>query len=1408
MATDKVSNRQATPTSGQATTLVDVTAPSSSVTALPSFSSASFTVSWSGSDGANGSGIASYSVYVSDNGSSFSLLLGNTTKTSTSFTGQDGHTYGFYSIATDKAGNTQPTPSAAQTTTTVDAQLPTSGLNALPPFTNSPSFTISYTASPAGNLAEVDIYVKGPTDSSYTKAHAFTGSGLGSGSFIYNASEGDGSYAFYSVATDKIGNSESTNSAQTSTLLDTAKPTSSATSQQHSNNTTFTVNYTASDPGSSASGLAEVDVYARGPSDSGYILAHAFTGASLSSGSFSYNASEGDGSYAFYSVATDKAGNVQATPSSANTTTLLDTAKPTSSASSSQYSNNTTFTVSYTASDPGSSPSGLAEVDVFAKGPSDSGYILAHAFTGASLSSGNFSYNANEGDGSYAFYSVATDKAGNVQATPSVANTSTLLDTARPTSSASSPTYRNNTTFTVGYTASDFGSSASGLAEVDVYVKGPSDSIYSLAHAFTGSNLGSGSFSYNGNEGDGNYSFYTIATDKAGNVQATPSIPNTITLLDTARPSSSASSSQYSSSTTFTVSYTANDPGISASGVAEVDVYVKGPKPTDSYILAHAFTGTNLSGGNFSYNANEGDGSYAFYSIATDNAGNVQSTPGVANTASLLDTATPTSTASSPQYSNSTTFTVSYTANDPGSSASGLSEVDVYVKGPNDNGYILAHAFTGSSLSTGNFSYNANEGDGAYAFYSIAIDKADNIQAAPSIANTSTLLDSAKPTFSISSPPYSDSKIFTVSYMASDPGSNPSGLAEVDIYVKGPSDSGSILAHVFTGSSLSTGSFSYTASEGDGSYSFYGVATDKAGNTLNASNAQTSTLVDTVKPISVASSPTASTSSTFTVSYTASDPGSSASGLAEVDLYVKGPSDSVYNLAHVFTGSSLSTGSFSYTASEGDGSYAFYTNAKDNAGNAETNNSAQTSTLVDTTPPTSSASSPPYSNNTTFTVSYNASDSGSGLAEVDVFVKGPIDSGYSLAHAFTGFSLSTGNFGYNAHEGDGAYAFYSIAIDKDGNVQPTPTVPNTSTLLDTAAPTSSASSPQYSNSKTFTVGYTASDPGSNPSGVSEVDVYVKGPTDSSYIKTHAFTGASLSSGNFIYIASEGDGNYGCYTIATDKAGNVQTTPSTPNTSTLLDTATPTSSASSPQYSNSTTFTVSYTASDPGSSASGLTKVDLYVKGPTDGVFSPASSSTGSSLGSGNFSFKANEGDGSYAFYTIATDKAGNVQLTPSVAQTVTLVDTTPPTSIVSSPTTSNSTTFTVSYTASDPGSNPSGVGEVDVFVKGPSDVSYTKTHAFTGSSLSSGNFIYIASEGDGNYAFYSIATDKAGNVQATPSCASVDHPCPDRHSPGGDHAAAEQRHGRRRVRSDCRGRELQQRCRSLLRRQRDAYREQ
>jgi hypothetical protein len=99
--------------------------PTSSVHALPTFSSPSFTVSWSGQDNPGGSGVAAYDIYVSDNGGSFVPFLIGTANTSAVFNGQRGHQYGFYSVATDGIGNREAPPAQAEATTAVPSQVGT-----------------------------------------------------------------------------------------------------------------------------------------------------------------------------------------------------------------------------------------------------------------------------------------------------------------------------------------------------------------------------------------------------------------------------------------------------------------------------------------------------------------------------------------------------------------------------------------------------------------------------------------------------------------------------------------------------------------------------------------------------------------------------------------------------------------------------------------------------------------------------------------------------------------------------------------------------------------------------------------------------------------------------------------------------------------------------------------------------------------------------------------------------------------------------------------------------------------------------------------------------------------------------------------------------------------------------------
>jgi RHS repeat-associated protein len=104
----------------EALNTIDAGTPTSAVAALPALSNAaSFNVSWSGADDAGGSGIHSYDVYVSTNGSAYALWQHDVTATSASFTGVFNNRYAFYSVASDNVGHEEATPGVADATVEV-----------------------------------------------------------------------------------------------------------------------------------------------------------------------------------------------------------------------------------------------------------------------------------------------------------------------------------------------------------------------------------------------------------------------------------------------------------------------------------------------------------------------------------------------------------------------------------------------------------------------------------------------------------------------------------------------------------------------------------------------------------------------------------------------------------------------------------------------------------------------------------------------------------------------------------------------------------------------------------------------------------------------------------------------------------------------------------------------------------------------------------------------------------------------------------------------------------------------------------------------------------------------------------------------------------------------------------------
>jgi len=179
----------------------------SRVTAPTAVNTSSFQVRWSGTD-VGGPGIQDYTIYVSDSGGPYDAWLTQTTLVQATFTGAFGHTYSFYSIARDLAGNLEPAKTAAEATTVVDNTKPVSHVSPLPATEPSTNFVVQWSGTDTGSgVREYTIYVS-DNGGAFTPWQAQTAAT----NAWYSGFLGH-TYGFFSQAQDNAGNVESLKSA-------------------------------------------------------------------------------------------------------------------------------------------------------------------------------------------------------------------------------------------------------------------------------------------------------------------------------------------------------------------------------------------------------------------------------------------------------------------------------------------------------------------------------------------------------------------------------------------------------------------------------------------------------------------------------------------------------------------------------------------------------------------------------------------------------------------------------------------------------------------------------------------------------------------------------------------------------------------------------------------------------------------------------------------------------------------------------------------------------------------------------------------------------------------------------------------------------------------------------------------
>jgi hypothetical protein len=128
----------------------------------------------------------------------------------------------------------------------------------------------------------------------------------------------------------------------------------------------------------------------------------------------------------------------------------------------------------------------------------------------------------------------------------------------------------------------------------------------------------------------------------------------------------------------------------------------------------------------------------------------------------------------------------------------------------------------------------------------------------------------------------------------------------------------------------------------------------------------------------------------------------------------------------------------------------------------------------------------------------------------------------------------------------------------------------------------------------------------------------------------------------------------------------------------LDGTPPASTASAPLCASSSPVAVMWVATD---TQSGIYSTTLWYTKEAAGTWSCFQAVN---AGSGTFDFIPPEGDGAYLFATIAVDNLGNLEVGPTVSETQTLYDATPPTNvIITAPAYTVEDRFTVSWSADD-----------------------------------------------------------------------------------------------------------------------------
>ncbi|MBN1592813.1 MAG: choice-of-anchor D domain-containing protein [Candidatus Coatesbacteria bacterium] len=1026
------------------------------------------------------------------------------------------------------------------------------------------------------------------------------------GEFSFEALHGEGLYQFKTIAEDTTGNLEQKVERDTETIIDTTAPISEIDAPDFVSTEAITISYAATDAGCS-SGIVGVHLFFRSSLTEWQEAEESGEGAE---GIIEFAPPDGEGWYQFYSRAEDVAGNIEAA-SENHKEVIYDRTAPSSSIEISPFTSQSIVEVFVQAHDATTEP---AQTSLMYRFRAMDGNWSPHwAETGLYTSEPEevLEFHLPHGQGIYELCSVSQDVCGNSEQIDGDRAKECIFDSEPPTSILNGPAAVNTAAFELEFSSSD---SLSGVSNLELLysIDGGEVAPTGIATEST-----SGQFQLDDIAKEGIYTFICLAEDLAGNSESPNGSNSAIVHVDFEPPSSNAVAPKFANRLPVVVECYATDSSI-GTGAARIELYYRFDDEDWEFSGLSQEASTRAT---FSFAINRGDGTYGFFCLATDAAGNQEAMKTEADSELLIDSNRPDSHASCGLSHTKPPVDVAYAATAATCEIASVALWYRYSDGSNWTDWADS-GFSENGVA-GVISFEPAEGDGTYEFYTLAEDECGNSELGPGIADCTAILDTNAPTCSVVTPEYSNTNSIDVQYECVD-GPKSSGIGEIVFWYR--KQGGEWQLHPTKGYG-EQGELTLRIDLGEGTYDLAALATDLAGNTGGSlEEPGASFTLDFMKPSSMSACLRYTQVATISVEVHSSD---ALSGIDCMRLFKRKEGG---DWAQVGSPIKATSASLDVALDLGKGRYEFRTCSTDRACNEESlSDTVECYTIYDTTAPTSTCSAPPYAKDATVEIAFEASDDYSGIGSVTLWAS---YGSAALAAIDTVNGKASGTFLYTFASGEGRYRFAVQAVDAAGNSQGKPTTYQRTVLYDSTVPQTNCQSPASSKSTPIAISFSATDSGS---GIAQVELYYR-HNDSTW-KDSGLNSTS-GSGTLSFAPPDGDGEYRFCIIATDKAGN-ESDLGTGMDTTVFDMTPPEVSLSCPEASTTSPIPVQFEAHD---AVSDVTQVTLYYRFRADGGTRAGTwkSYTYARAGSGTFTFIPGHGFGIYEFTAIGIDSLNNI----------------------------------------------------------------------------------------------------------------------------------------------------------------------